>query len=52
VSARQCRREAKEQETKDVTRIIDTREVAASMAAAFIAAMLFVSAAIGPLPIA
>jgi hypothetical protein len=30
----------------------DPRQVAASLAAAFITAMLFVSAAVGPLPIA
>lgn len=31
---------------------IDPREVAASIAAAFIASLLFVSAAVGPLPVA
>ena len=30
----------------------DYRQVAASLAGAFVAAMLFVSAAVGPLPIA
>ena len=30
----------------------DLRQVAASLAAAFVTAMLFVSAAVGPLPIA
>lgn len=33
-------------------KIIDTREIAASVAGAFIATLLFVSAAIGPLPVA
>ena len=32
--------------------VSDARQVAASFAAAFVTAMLFVSAAVGPLPIA
>jgi hypothetical protein len=35
-----------------MTKFIDPREVAASLAGAFVAALLFVSAAIGPLPVA
>jgi hypothetical protein len=35
-----------------MTKILDPREVAASLAGAFVATLLFVSAAIGPLPLA
>jgi hypothetical protein len=35
-----------------VNRALNIRQFAASMSAAFVAAMLFVSAAVGPLPIA
>jgi hypothetical protein len=35
-----------------MSKTIDLREVATSFAGAFIAALLFVSAAVGPLPIA
>lgn len=35
-----------------VTKTFQPREIAASLAGAFITAMLFVSAAVGPLPIA
>jgi hypothetical protein len=36
----------------DVNKTIDLREIATSVAGAFVIGMLFVSAAIGPLPIA
>ncbi len=33
-------------------KLIDQREIAASVAGAFVATLLFISAAIGPLPLA
>lgn len=41
-----------DRETRKMTKTFNPREMAASLAGAFIAAMLFVSAAVGPLPIA
>lgn len=35
-----------------MNRSLNARQLAASMSAAFVAAMLFVSAAVGPLPLA
>jgi hypothetical protein len=35
-----------------MNRTLDPRQIAASFSAAFVVAMLFVSAAVGPLPIA
>ena len=35
-----------------MTRTLDFRQIAVSLSGAFVAAMLFVSAAVGPLPIA
>jgi hypothetical protein len=41
-----------EKGTGTMIKLIDQREIAASLAGAFVATLLFVSAAIGPLPLA
>jgi len=44
--------DAKKRELPMFTMFAPSRETAASLAAAFVTALLFVSAAVGPLPIA